>query len=92
MVADDPKPKKDDLTPYLSVPARIYQRLKDGQPHAKEELHGLLSNSDGADKDKTLTVHMSAIRRQLPLGHEIVVVWVKRRLYYRLVRSVCLLS
>lgn len=84
-------PKADDLTPYLSVPARIYNHLKDGQPHSKYELHRYIAKQD-TDLDDALKVHISSIRKTLPPEYEIVVVWIRRRLYYRLIRSACLLN
>ena len=79
---------KEDLTPYLSVPARIYARLKDGQPHSKWELLHLLPHTDYKDVGNIVEQHVSAVRKNLPPDLEIVVVWIRRKLYYRLIRSV----
>lgn len=59
----------------------IMERLSDGQPHTRRELHECLPDDLGALGN--IKTHISNIRKKLPRAEEIVCVLHKRTICYR---------
>ncbi len=59
--------------------------LSDGLPHHRKELHACLWEQEGPFKN--IGAHLSAIRKQLPKGHEIICQVLHRTHYFRHIRT-----
>lgn len=75
-------PVKEKLSP---TEQRLYDTLKDGRPHRREELHTCLF--DEMSGRTALRYHISNLRKKLLNGYEIICVFYQRTWSYRMVRS-----
>jgi hypothetical protein len=65
---------------------KIYDVLSDGLPHTVEELHGMLP--DDLAGVSALRKHLSSIRDKIPPHLLVLTQFIKRKMYYRLARSI----
>ena len=65
---------------------RIYDVLKDGEPHLQCEIYDCLD--DNGSQHNTIRVHLSNLRSKLPSGHELICQFIRRRREYRIVQRV----
>lgn len=63
---------------------KMFLILSDGQRHTVEELHACCATSTR----ENVQVHISNLRKKLPVGHDIVCVNHSRKTHYQLVRLV----
>ena len=67
---------------WTPIQGKMIAMLSDGRRHTREELHTCC----GPSSVSTVRYHLSEIRKKLPDGEDIVVVFERRRLWYQHVR------